>query len=222
MTGLKELWATFLRDEQGGPTIEFVVIFPAIVFFIFAYGEAGTLATRAVMLERGLDIAIRDIRTTGFPPGTDPDRAHEFIKHKICTNAFLIAGSCLDDLLLEMKAVGPGEAFPNTEAVICEDVPPGAVAPVTFGGNTNAAANSEIMLVRACLPVNPLFGFSIFGGGQVYNVRTSVNGDFEQINVAAGDGRVDSLGNRLGRTSSTNPGQYTIQAQSAFLNEPPD
>lgn len=230
MLTMQNLLLRFLRDDRGGQAIEFIVVFPAMMFFFFAYGEAGTLATRAVMLERGLDIAIRDIRTVGFPADIDPNVAHDFIKQNVCANAFLISTSCNQDLLLEMVVVPAGGTFPNEAAVQCQDRALTDPAPVTIGGLDNDAANSEIVLVRACLPVRPIFaflsttGYALVGGGQNYDVQTGI-GRSERIEVAAGDGRVETLSERLvasSRSTGVRVGSYAIQAQSAFLNEPPD
>ena len=98
-TGRRGVFAVFLRDENGNATLEFVVLFPFLMFMILSLGEAGTLMARAVMLDRGLNLAIRDVRL-GLTPGI----THDQLKGKICEGAFLL-NSCADEVLLELLPV---------------------------------------------------------------------------------------------------------------------
>ena len=53
---------TFRRNEDGSSSIEFVIVFPVIMWFVLTIFEMGLIATRMVMLEHGLDMAAREIR----------------------------------------------------------------------------------------------------------------------------------------------------------------
>ena len=77
----------FRRDSAGNATIEFVVLFPFLIYMLFSIAEAGVLMTRTVMLDRGLDIAIRDLRL-GLTPGV----THDDIKTQISIALLIIAG----------------------------------------------------------------------------------------------------------------------------------
>ncbi|MEM1301875.1 MAG: TadE family protein, partial [Pseudomonadota bacterium] len=50
------------RDTEGASSIEFVVVFPAAMIIFLSTFEAGMYLTRQVFLDRGLDMAVRDIR----------------------------------------------------------------------------------------------------------------------------------------------------------------
>ncbi len=63
------------RDEHGSIAMEFVIVFPLLMFFFMMVFETGFIATRSVLLERGLDIAARGLRL-----GTDPTIDHEKLK----------------------------------------------------------------------------------------------------------------------------------------------
>ncbi len=136
----------FWRDSSGNATMEFVVFFPFLMYMILSIGEAGVLMTRTVMLDRGLDIAIRDLRL-GLTPGV----THDDIKQQICDAAFLL-GECEDVVLLELTPLPDINSFPASGAN-CIDRTSEIEPTITF----TPGARSEIMFVRACLIVDPVF-----------------------------------------------------------------
>lgn len=142
----------FLGDDTGNATLEFLVLFPFLMYMILSLGEVGTLMARAVMLDRGLNIAIRDVRL-GLTPGI----THDELKTKICQGAFLLT-KCLDDVLLEMLPVANPASIPEGN-VNCVDRTE-QVEPVI---NFNPGGRSEIMFVRACVVVDPIFPGVGFG-----------------------------------------------------------
>jgi hypothetical protein len=99
-----------------------------------------------VMLNRGLDIAIRDLRL-----GLTPSVTHDQFKAKICDGAFLLSG-CEEAILLELAALPDAASFPGGEAN-CVDRTEEIEPTIVFV----PGAPSEIMFVRACLIVDPLF-----------------------------------------------------------------
>lgn len=160
---LRRRFTTFARETRGGASMEFVLIFPAIVFFVFAYVEIGSLTTRAVLLERGLDLAIRDVRLGVIPNNLDDDATHELIKDRVCNGAFLL-GDCRNALFLEMTPVPLGSDLPN-RPVRCVDRT-GLVQPVvSINLGDRSQADQQLMLVRACIVIDPIFPGSGIGAG---------------------------------------------------------
>jgi hypothetical protein len=137
---------SLLRDDAGNATVEFVLITPALFYVLFTIGELGIIMTRSAMLDRGISVAVRDLRL-GLTPGV----THDQIKERICDAAFLL-GSCEDVLMLELVPLPDAASFPPGQ-VACVDRS-SDIAPVT---TFNPGARSEIMLVRACLVADPLF-----------------------------------------------------------------
>jgi hypothetical protein len=149
MYQINSLWrhvAAFGRDTSGNATMEFVTVFPFLLYMIFMMGEIGVYMARNVMLNRGLDIAIRDLRL-GLTPGV----THDDFKTKICEGAFLLSG-CESAILLELAALPDAASFPAGEAN-CVDRTEEIEPTINFV----PGAPSEIMFVRACLVVDPLF-----------------------------------------------------------------
>ena len=136
----------FRRDTSGNATMEFVIVFPALLYMLFTMAEAGVLMTRTAMLTRGLDIAIRDLRL-GLTPGV----THDDIKESVCDAAFLL-GDCDDVLLLELTPLPDIDSFPASGAT-CVDRTADVEPTISF----IPGARSEIMFVRACVIVDPVF-----------------------------------------------------------------
>ena len=77
-----------LKNEDGSSTVEFVLIFP-ILFGIFMSGwETSTYIMRYTLLDRALDITMRDLRL-GRMPGAD----HDDLKDAICDRTIRMTGS---------------------------------------------------------------------------------------------------------------------------------
>ena len=57
---LKSRIARFRRDESGNPTVEFVLIFPLYLGLMAMSVELGMVTLRHTLLERGLDMAVRE------------------------------------------------------------------------------------------------------------------------------------------------------------------
>jgi hypothetical protein len=138
-------FARFWREEDGNPTVEFVIIFPVLIALVFSFVEAGWLATRSMMLERGLDLAVRDLRT-----GDATHLTHDEFKALVCDRATVIR-SCEDRIAIELIPIASPADLPDRNAV-CVDRTTDIEPSVRY----NPGARSEIVFVRACLVVDPL------------------------------------------------------------------
>jgi hypothetical protein len=137
---------TFLADDTGGATVEFILVFPALMYFVLMVFETGFIATRSSMLERGLDMATRDLRL-----GTDPTIDHEKLKQSVCRNAGILK-DCNRDLVLEVVTFDIASAYPQNDAN-CRDRSEKIKPKIDF----NPGARNSIMFVRACMIIDPLF-----------------------------------------------------------------
>lgn len=87
----------FRRDEDGNATVEFAILFPFFIFMFCAAVELGMITFRHSMLERGLDLAVRDVRLT-----TGANFQHNDIKDLTCQYAGFLP-DCDTQLHLEMQ-----------------------------------------------------------------------------------------------------------------------
>ncbi len=187
--GLRSL----VRSEKGSSTLEFVILFPPFVIFLLSGVEAGLMMLRTAMLERGLDMAVREIRIgTPTPPTFDQFRT------QICDVAMVIP-NCMESLQVELQIVDGATWQPLDPTPRCVDRNT-TIDPFDQPENFyNTGGNNDFMLVRLCANVDPILpGFAL---GLILD-RIPLPGGEE---VADGDPDLNG---------------YAIVALSAFVNEP--
>jgi hypothetical protein len=154
----------FGRAEKGSATVEFALLFPPF-FLVFASAfEAGVMMTRNVMLERGLDLAVREIRI-----GTPVPPSFQEFREQICDVAMIIP-NCLENLQVELQVVDSSTWQPLdlTPRCINRDSP---IDPFD-NPNYNVGQNNDFMLVRLCANIDPIlpgFGLGIILDGDGSN-----------------------------------------------------
>lgn len=84
-------------DDDGSASVEFVVVFPVVIGMVLLIFEAGWVMTKIMMLDRGLDIAMRDIRL-GVAGSSDYDT----VRTRIC-NGSKIFYNCESNLKIQME-----------------------------------------------------------------------------------------------------------------------
>ncbi|MDP7151315.1 MAG: pilus assembly protein [Paracoccaceae bacterium] len=143
---------TWLRRENGSVTLEFIILFPAILILFLASLEISFYMSRISMLERALDQNIRLLRLGGLQPAT-----HEQLVFQICGDA-MFSTSCPDDVLIELTPISTDTWNMPERNVTCvnrdEDIEPVI--------NFQPGRENEIMLVRACAIVDPIFASTAF------------------------------------------------------------
>ena len=143
----------FKRSEDGNSTIEFVLMLPLAMAMTFTTFETGMLSTRQVMLERGLDIVVRQIRIGALLSPT-----HQTLKERVCDAALLIP-DCLNQIRMEMIVNDVRNWTDVSSTVSCvdraEDAEPLIDIPV--GGN------NQLMILRACALFDPFIPTGIIG-----------------------------------------------------------
>ncbi len=137
----------FHRSQDGSSTIEFVIMFPVIFTFFLSTFELGMLETRHVMLDRGLDIAVRAIRLGQIEPVT-----HDSFKQAVCRAAAIIP-DCMNQVKLEMVAVNPRAWVSMAPRADCVDRNDPGVPLREF----TPGVSNQLMLIRACALFDPYF-----------------------------------------------------------------
>lgn len=161
----------FARDTRGAATVEFVlVVMPTFVLFMSA-AESGIMSFRHVMLERGMDIATRALRLSAATPPT-----HEQVRKLICSNAIVLP-DCEKSLVLEMRRVTKDTWQMLGGNMICAD----RKEEIQPDSGYNPGVPDDIMLMRACFKVRPVFPWT--GLGMMLPV--DANGDYAIISTAA-------------------------------------
>lgn len=144
----------FSQREDGNSSIEFLFFVIPLFLFLLSGIEAGILSTRQVMLERGVDLTVRQIRI-----GNIKEPEIDQLKLTICGYAGIIP-DCLDNIQIKMVKMdvrnwsnalnGPVQCIDRSEEV---------QAPATF---TNGG-NNELMVLQVCALFDPFFPTSGLG-----------------------------------------------------------
>ncbi|GKY88706.1 TadE/TadG family type IV pilus assembly protein [Sinisalibacter aestuarii] len=134
------------RDD-GNATIEFVILFPAIMTIFLSAFEVSVYLTRAVLLDRALDLSVRTLRLGNLEPATA-----EQLKREVCNDA-LVFPNCLNSMMIELTPISTTTWVLPASGVTCVDRDAEIQPAVAF----NPGSVNDVMLVRACAIVDPFF-----------------------------------------------------------------
>jgi Flp pilus assembly protein TadG len=168
---MQRLLNRFFQREDGTATIEFVIVFPLVMIVFMSVFEAAVLTTRYTMMERALDLTVRGLRLT---TGTAP--THAQVRDKICEYTNMIE-NCSTSLIVELTPIQkPTFNLPATDAP-CVDRAATSPPLVTL---THGVAN-QLMLIRACAVVDPMFPLTGLG----LSLTKDASGGVQMIAVSA-------------------------------------
>ncbi|KJZ19775.1 TadE/TadG family type IV pilus assembly protein [Loktanella sp. S4079] len=190
ITEIRSFFRRFRDDDAGLATIEFVIIFPFFFAFFLMTFESGMIAVRQFMLERGVDIVVRDIRI-----GTLSEPSDERIRESICEVASIIP-DCTNQVFVEMRVQDPEATWTALQdPTRCinrnEDARPATT--IQHG------SNNELVLMRVCARIDPLMPFSRIGRVEVPSLGSTIANN--NSNAQAG-------------------GSYALVALSSYVVEP--
>ncbi|SHF36509.1 TadE-like protein [Loktanella atrilutea] len=153
----------FRRSEAGTASIEFVLLFPVVWMLFGLTMESGMYGMQQVMLERGLDLTVREVRL-----GLMEEPTREKLIAQTCKYA-LILNNCENSLRMEMIPADVRNWKAISREVPCIDrsekgVP---VMNITNGGN------NQLMVLRACVLIKPLLPLAELGRTLVANNANS-------------------------------------------------
>lgn len=165
------MFRVFRRSEDGTASVEFVLVFPAFMILFVSAFELGLMMTRHAMLERALDMTIREIRLN-----TAVNANHEQIKRMICNGAGIIP-NCMDSLKLEMIVLDPRDWTNFARRADCVDVDR-PYAPVR---NFENGQQNQLMILRACSLFSPIFPTTGIG----YHIPRQSGDQYALISLSA-------------------------------------
>lgn len=149
------LRSRFARKEDGGVAAEFVILFPAFIFIMLASIEASIFMARHVMLDRGVDFAVRELRLN-----TDNPPTFEEFKTRICNETSLIR-NCEDVLQVELVPVNMTTWSGVEGAARCRDLSSN-IDPINVT-NYTTGTNNQLMMVRVCALYDPFMPTTSMG-----------------------------------------------------------
>lgn len=140
--------------EDGVATVEFVLILPAFLMVFMASFESGLLMTRFIMLERAVDMTVRDLRLgiIEFAEDATPQEMHDQVKGIVCDRTVLFS-DCAEIMMLELRPVSQTTWEPLGSEADCVD----RAADINVVDQFTTGTDNEMMLVRACAVFDPTF-----------------------------------------------------------------
>lgn len=163
----------FLADESGTATIEFVFVIPIVLMIFMASMESSLFMARSVMLERSVDIVVRDIRL-----GVLDGLTHAQLKTRICETSALVNSvqTCVDSMRIWMQPINTADFAMVAPPRSCVD----RSAPIDplqepTGEEFMFGADNEIMLMRICLKERPMFPTTVIGASLI---RDETDGNY--------------------------------------------
>jgi Flp pilus assembly pilin Flp len=167
ITRMTSLFRRFREREEGHVTTEFAIMVPILLVTLLSSVELGITTLRYSMLERSLDIVVRDIRlNTGYNP------SHDEMVTRICQEATMLP-DCETNLKLEMVALDPRNWTGIPNDTICTDQSLEVQPVTTFTQGTE----NQLMVLRACAKMAPLFPTTGLGS----HFAKDESGDFAQV-----------------------------------------
>jgi len=155
----------FLSDDSGNATIEFCFVIPIAMTIFMASVEASLYMARHAMLERSVDIVVRDIRLGHYDTLT-----HAQLKTEICAGGMLAKSvqSCVDSMKIWMQPINTANFAMVAPPRFCVDTSK-PINPLLEPTGTEFAygSDNEIMLMRICLKEKPMFPTSVIGAGMI-------------------------------------------------------
>lgn len=147
ITCLKSRLRRFAREDSGVASVEFILIFPIYLMMLIMSLELSMITLRQTMLERGLDMAVRDIRL-----GTGTAPSHDAIKDRICEEAYVIS-NCGENIRLEMVPSNMRNLTTLGGQAMCTDREEEGAPVLSF----TPGQQNQLMFLRACAKYDPLF-----------------------------------------------------------------
>jgi hypothetical protein len=144
---LKRKSRAFGREEDGNMTIEFVIVLPLIFSIFMMSFESGLLMMRSVMLERAVDMTMRELRLGQIPNPTSAE-----LKTRICNRTVIVA-DCPSSIRIEMVPVNMNAWNMPTNRPSCVDRTQVMQPPETY----NPGGQHELMLTRVCVLQRAIF-----------------------------------------------------------------
>lgn len=157
--------------EDGSASVEFVIIFPAIMMLLLMSVEVGVMMARGMMLDRGIDVSMRALRLGNLSPMT-----HDQLKVEICKNSLIIP-DCEDVLSVELRPIATSGWAPTSNRPVCNDRSDNIDPVLAF----QAGTANQLMLVSACATFKPFFPTT----GLAATIKTDGAGEYAMIATSA-------------------------------------
>ncbi|MCW1933557.1 TadE/TadG family type IV pilus assembly protein [Pararhodobacter zhoushanensis] len=172
MTGPRSLWRHFARSQSGTATIEFVIMVPLALAFLFSAIDYGVVMIRQVFLDRAVDIAVRQVRL-----GNVSATSYAGFRAQVCENTFLLA-DCESNIAIELRPVNTTTWAGLDQPAQCVNRAQNISPVLSF---VPSSGSQVLMLIRVCVVADPFIDLT----GIVLGMPVDESGGFYLVSNAA-------------------------------------
>lgn len=140
---LRRLW----RREDGVAAMEFVLMVPVLLAVFMSAFECGLLMTRSILLERAVDLTMRELRL-----GHIPEVTNVVLKNEICRRTIIFA-DCNSNISVQLDRISTTTWDIPTPPPRCVNRNDDAEPVIEL----NAGQDNDLMLVRVCVSMPAIF-----------------------------------------------------------------
>ncbi len=155
---LRKVWRRSFK-EDGNATIEFVLVFPALITLFLMVFETGLVMIRGASLDRAVEVSMRQIRLGTLDPMTQ-----ENLRREICNSAGIIP-DCMNAVRIEMRPVSKASWTLFSGVTTCVDRDEEIQPALDF----EIGVQNEMMMVRVCAVFDPFFPTSGLAAGMEWD-----------------------------------------------------
>ncbi|CTQ33881.1 TadE/TadG family type IV pilus assembly protein [Jannaschia rubra] len=165
------------QGQRGGATVEFVLLLPAFLMVFISSFDASIMLTRQVMLERAVDVVVRDVRLDSANTQTQGQ-----IRRKICSRAQILP-DCNENLLIELTEISQTTYSTPAVDAPCVNQLTSIVPTTSFTANRTG----KMILLRACYSVQPVLPLTILAANRTLgsHLVNDEDGTFRMVTSTA-------------------------------------
>lgn len=170
MKRISHFLRSWAKRQDGAVTVEFVVVVPFVLTLFFASVDTGITMLRQVMLDRAVDMAVREIRL-----GSERMDSSEEFRNAVCSGfedgngnvistgmrAVMNEAECLAGIAVEMQVIDTTNFSGLDDPVRCVNRELALTPAVAFNPGSGGAAQ-ELMLIKTCVSANPFIRLTGF------------------------------------------------------------
>lgn len=130
-----------LRREDGTAAMEFVLVVPVILAIFMGSFESGLLMTREILLERAVDMTMRELRLGHYSNVTNV-----LLQKEICSRT-IVFPDCENNIKIQLDRISTTTwQIPAVPSYCVDKGEP--TQPVT---SLNTGQDNDLMLIRVCV-----------------------------------------------------------------------
>jgi Flp pilus assembly protein TadG len=148
ITAIKNKLTRFRNEESGNMTIEFVLAIPLVFSIFLSTTEMGIYSMRQMFLDRGVDMAVRNVRLN-----TGQNLSHTDLRNMVCNFSGFLR-DCESELNLTLTPIEI-DSFtgPSGQPSDCVNTYP-TISPLRQFAH---GSEHQMMLIVACYSFDPIF-----------------------------------------------------------------